>query len=145
MNWEAIGAIGEILGAAGVIVTLGYLAFQLRQNNRHLAHEAQRALAHAVRENTVTIANNAEIWVKDQAGETLTAAEAIRMNMQWHGLLFGYQTAFQQLPLQEIEARANNFRLWFENTPSFRASWEQNQDTFQSDFVRFMEQNVVSR
>ncbi len=26
MNWEAIGAIGEIIGAFGVIVTLIYLA-----------------------------------------------------------------------------------------------------------------------
>ncbi len=34
MNWEAIGAIGEILGAAGVIVTLAYLAVQMRQSNR---------------------------------------------------------------------------------------------------------------
>ncbi len=32
MNWEAIGAIGEIIGAAGVIVTLVYLAVQIRQN-----------------------------------------------------------------------------------------------------------------
>ena len=36
MNWEAIGAIGEIVGAAGVIVTLLYLASQLRQNTRAL-------------------------------------------------------------------------------------------------------------
>ena len=28
MNWDAIGAIGEIVGAAGVILTLGYLALQ---------------------------------------------------------------------------------------------------------------------
>lgn len=34
MNWEAIGAIGEIAGAIGVIVTLVYLAMQLRQNTR---------------------------------------------------------------------------------------------------------------
>ncbi len=34
MNWEAIGAIGEILGAAGVIITLAYLAVQMRQSNR---------------------------------------------------------------------------------------------------------------
>ncbi len=51
MNWEAIGAIGEMLGAAGVVLTLGYLAFQIRQNNRHLVHEAQRSRAQAVREN----------------------------------------------------------------------------------------------
>ena len=32
MNWDAIGAIGEIVGATGVIVTLIYLAVQIRQN-----------------------------------------------------------------------------------------------------------------
>ena len=36
LNWEAIGAIGEIIGAAGVIITLLYLASQLRQNTRAL-------------------------------------------------------------------------------------------------------------
>lgn len=34
MNWDAIGAIGEIAGAIGVIVTLLYLAIQLRQNTK---------------------------------------------------------------------------------------------------------------
>ena len=34
MNWEAIGAIGETLGAIGVIMTLAYLAIQIRQNTR---------------------------------------------------------------------------------------------------------------
>ena len=34
MNWEAIGAVGEILGALLVGVTLIYLAVQLRQNTR---------------------------------------------------------------------------------------------------------------
>jgi hypothetical protein len=32
MNWEAIGAVGEITGAAAVVVTLGYLARQIRQS-----------------------------------------------------------------------------------------------------------------
>ena len=32
MNWDALGALGELLGAAGVIVTLVYLAIQVRQN-----------------------------------------------------------------------------------------------------------------
>ncbi len=34
MNWEAIGAVGEIVGALGVILTLFYLSFQIRQNTR---------------------------------------------------------------------------------------------------------------
>ena len=32
MNWDALGAIGEIVGALGVIATLAYLAVQVRQN-----------------------------------------------------------------------------------------------------------------
>ena len=32
MNWEAIGAIGELGGALAVVVTLVYLAIQIRQN-----------------------------------------------------------------------------------------------------------------
>ena len=32
MNWEAIGAVGEILGAAAVVITLAYLVVQLRLN-----------------------------------------------------------------------------------------------------------------
>ena len=32
MNWEAFGAIGEIIGAGAVVVTLGYLAMQIRQS-----------------------------------------------------------------------------------------------------------------
>lgn len=34
MNWEAIGAIGEVLGAIGVIATLLYLAIQIHQNTK---------------------------------------------------------------------------------------------------------------
>lgn len=34
MNWDAVGAIGESVGAVGVIVTLAYLALQIRLSNR---------------------------------------------------------------------------------------------------------------
>ena len=33
MNWEAIGAIGEIIGASAVIASLAYLAIQIRNQN----------------------------------------------------------------------------------------------------------------
>jgi hypothetical protein len=34
MNWNAIGAVGELLGAMGVIISLVYLAVQIRRNTR---------------------------------------------------------------------------------------------------------------
>jgi len=36
VNWDAVGAIAELLGAAGVIVSLLYLAAQIRHNTREL-------------------------------------------------------------------------------------------------------------
>ena len=31
MNWDAVGAIGELVGATAVVLTLAYLAIQIRQ------------------------------------------------------------------------------------------------------------------
>ncbi len=50
MNWDAIGAIGEIIGAAVVAITVAYLAYQTRQASRATRAEAQRDLLHQLRE-----------------------------------------------------------------------------------------------
>ena len=44
MNWEAIGAIGEIVGALAVVLTLYFLAKQVRASNR-----SAYAAAHSIR------------------------------------------------------------------------------------------------
>jgi len=44
LNWGAIGALADLASAIGVIVTLGYLALQVRQNTRTLRAEKRRAL-----------------------------------------------------------------------------------------------------
>jgi hypothetical protein len=41
MNWDAIGAIGQMLGSIAVFITLGYLATQIR----HARQETSRALS----------------------------------------------------------------------------------------------------
>ena len=40
MNWEALGAIGELIGAVTVLVTLLYLAKQIRDNSNMLSISA---------------------------------------------------------------------------------------------------------
>ncbi len=46
MNWEAIGAIGEILGALAVLITLTYLAVQIRQNTNQQKREELVSIQH---------------------------------------------------------------------------------------------------
>ena len=41
MNWDAIGAIAELLGAIGVIASLVYLATQIRQSREQMSQNTQ--------------------------------------------------------------------------------------------------------
>ena len=42
MNWEAIGAIGELLSVVVVVASVIYLAIQIRENTRVSQNEAYR-------------------------------------------------------------------------------------------------------
>jgi hypothetical protein len=65
VNWEALGAAGELVGAAGVIASLLYLSVQIRQNTR-----ATRAATL----NAVTEAHHRELrWSSDISGPLLKA------------------------------------------------------------------------
>ena len=48
MNWEAVGALAEGLGAIGVIVSLLYLASQVRTNTRASRVEAKLTATRAL-------------------------------------------------------------------------------------------------
>jgi hypothetical protein len=61
VNWEAIGAIGEVIGAIGVIVTLGYLAVQVRQGSHVVRSSARQAISTAQMEIGLRISGNPEL------------------------------------------------------------------------------------
>ena len=44
MDWNAAGAIGEILGAVAVFLTLLYLATQIKQTNKMARFETTREI-----------------------------------------------------------------------------------------------------
>jgi hypothetical protein len=43
LDWQAVGAVADLASAIGVILTLGYLALQIRQNTLVQQAESQRA------------------------------------------------------------------------------------------------------
>ena len=62
MNWEALGAIAELLGAIGVIATLLYLSRQIENNSKQLegaatiaVHTYERSLIEGLYENPSTL------------------------------------------------------------------------------------------
>jgi hypothetical protein len=94
MNWEAIGAVGEIVGALAVLVTLIYLAIQVRHTRRAQQAEAIRANRLERREFHTAIRDSpyiAMIIAKIESGDELTAEEEHRLlhhNAATWGLLY---------------------------------------------------------
>jgi len=76
MNWEAVSAVGEILGAIAVLVTLIYLATQIRQHTLATRAVTNSAYAEAGRELNLAVANSPELarvianWPENPADAT---------------------------------------------------------------------------
>ena len=71
MNWDAIGAIAELLGAIGVIATLWYLATQIQQNTSTVRASAFQAFFSSVTGGLDILATDTEIsriWYKGLEG-----------------------------------------------------------------------------
>ncbi len=80
MNWDAIGAVGEIVGAAAVVITLIYLAVQVR--SARTATDAN--LVDRARDNSFEcdrlLLEHAELWVRANSGVELSAADDLRVD-----------------------------------------------------------------
>jgi len=70
LDWNAIGAIGELLGSVGVLITLVYLAMQIKQNTSSLEENRKYAKAqmYQARANAVNYMSaefsDPEVWAK---------------------------------------------------------------------------------
>jgi hypothetical protein len=84
MNWEAISAVGEIGGALAVIVTLGYLAAQIRQNTHSVVTSVYESALAGFNDILKDVAANGELASIVRRGGldpgVLSADEAFRFN-----------------------------------------------------------------
>jgi len=84
MNWDAISAVGESVGALAVIVTLAYLALQVRVS-RSVAADANRLVrTTGVREFCLFAAGNNEVLT------TLNKAFPMQAYLRSFGEKFGF-------------------------------------------------------
>ncbi len=160
MNWEAIGAIGEIVGAAGVILTLGYLAFQIRQNTKQLTQNelasrasAAHASANAIQGARRSVYENsevAEIWSKGMSHpDELSEIEYLRFRlMMLNGIDGIWEVHFQNSVTglsQEIwESLGVKIAERIVATPGGRRVWAQVSDAYTEEFRVAMDRILES-
>ncbi|MFT4563214.1 MAG: hypothetical protein ACI9BW_002968 [Gammaproteobacteria bacterium] len=108
MNWEAISAVGEILGATGVIVSLVYLATQIKTQNQESRLAAMHEISVGFRDATsrITEGDLADIWVrslKDYDG--LEESERLKLIIAITAIIRAWEEAFIQHQTGHLETR----------------------------------------
>lgn len=61
MNWEAISAIGQFIGAIAVIITIIYLAIQMKQNTAAVATSTYESTMTGFNDINVIVASTPEL------------------------------------------------------------------------------------
>ena len=146
MNWDAAGAIGEIVGAAAVVMTLLYLAVQTRKNAQALDATTTREFGFHMSE-----------WARDNARDPTLKRIALKAadpdidfsREEWFefrvyaiSLLLIYETSFGHLShnigsREEAENYIRNTKGLIVTFPAWRRFWEEEagQRTFTKAFM----------
>jgi len=99
MNWEAIGAVGEVIGAIGVIATLGYLSVQIRHNTRAMRAQSVAEVTKSLKSEIDLLAQGHDILsviIKTQAGEPLDPRELMILDLFMTQAIVSRQNEFLQ-------------------------------------------------
>ena len=153
MEWDAIGAIGEIVGAIAVVLTLGYLAVQMKQNAAATRAQTAQNLADSINGINLILAGNLEQSRISRKGfddwESLNEDE----KFCWHWMAVAAcrsleaaltNARLKQADQQSIDLAKESVRGLFA-TSAYQRWWreERSMVVFTEDFVRFVEDECL--
>ena len=90
MNWEIVSIITEAVGVFAVVVSMLYLALQIRFARLAAADTSRTARAIGVRENVHAMANNSELrenWMKSSNVQSVYETLGTEMNVSANGAI----------------------------------------------------------
>ena len=146
MSWDVWVAIAEIVGAIAVVITLLYLAHEIRQNSRSVAISALRDTTAQWNQWSEMLAGSpdlAEIVVRgNRSDQSLTESETLRYGAyvqaffdnveSSHSLVLQHRIDKDEAVVRRIVAR----RI---AQPGFVAWWEGNTADYDDEFVAWIE------
>jgi hypothetical protein len=145
LSFQEWGTVAEIFGALAVIVSLLYVAVQIKQNNRINQGIAIQQTYASTQEIYSWYANNSdanELLAKFSQGETLTLPEFVRIQSLMMGMVEQYEVYFILNKLKMMDEET--FHSFFKKlatvlgTPSARQWFTDNRTYFRRDFVEFV-------
>ncbi len=150
MNWEALGAMGEVGGAVAVVFTLGYLAAQIRQNTRTTQFAAIQALEQGVSSTMASWTSSVESAVLVDRGfsdyASLSREEQVYMQLLIRRLLLGMDSNYwaytHRILPAELWEREREVLRWWVNSAGGRVAWSRG--GFSEPFRRYVERELLN-
>jgi len=105
MNWDAVGAIGEILGAIGVIATLLYLAKQIGQNSLMMRATIKQESTGAVQQVIYQWVEHPDLWIALIKDEELTEEKETQLELILRAGLRGFEAHCHQAELGLLDEK----------------------------------------
>lgn len=152
MNWEAIGAMGEVGGAIAVVATLGYLAVQIRQNTKATRSSASQAVTSTVATNLITAASSdtlTEVMSKVMMGaptKELKPVERARIGLFFRGQFRTFENQYYQSRqglLDDIWPGHRFAMVQRTELPFLREWWPDNREAFGPHFREFIDEAMA--
>lgn len=141
MNWVAIGTVSEVIAAVAVVISLVYLATQIRQATKISRATTRNAIAESAQALTQDLLQSrdmAEIFVRHLNGEKLDAVEMLRLQgrcyrdmRHWENIY--YQTREGLLTAEEWSGFRKNLAVLL-TIEVYREYWKQEAELYSDAF-----------
>jgi hypothetical protein len=141
---QELGSLGEFIAAIATVLTLIYLAIQIRANTRASAIDSHRSINSAGSAAVIAIADNRELAEILNRGlrdlGSLDEVELTRLSMIVSKIL----SATQQGYLESAEARDSTYLdvlasgIYFMLAPGGRQWWRKNKMRWQTEFASWV-------
>ena len=147
MNWEAASTIAEIVGAAGVIASLIYLAIQIRQSTKVSRAEMTKDLYLASRAAIMDIASNDVLAKISTDIRQFESEDVMRRNMFYQSFFRLYELQYNlknQGLLDDNIARsyALIIQMWAK-TIYFSDYWNRHRGEFNEAFAEYVDEQIA--
>ena len=152
MNWDAVGAVAELLGGLATVATLAYLAVQIRQNTRSVQASSAATYREGNAAFATIIAQNeelAELYYRGLSDpDSLSEVESHRF-LNLCAMVLTYLHEAEELEasdvLSEGLARTRDAQLqFFAAQPGFRKMYSEYRHAQPPKFARRMDAAIES-
>lgn len=147
VNWDAIGAIGEIIGAVGVLMTLFYLAVQIKKSSEDTRNSTIFSIMSMQAENRRAAMSSdvSSLVTRSEAGEKLSGQEERKLMYYEQASLQDIEAAYIQylagtLPEEVMDAVRGRLTAIVLQGGGWSERWERYKPYFTKSFVAYVDE-----